>query len=291
MLLLLFTQGRGAWPSLGLPVSATLWPPRHPCSETAKGIGPARGVPPGRATRRPFRPPNADSVVYMSSSGQPSWLAKFAGVEYAKWPPWAKAKFTLCRVAVSGAAATSVGAADRGISVPRGGATSELSGQLGLATSTWSPTVSVRRRLRAAAIALLPAPNGEDAAEAPEEETVVCASCDGGDDPPGLLSSAELDGLCEAACDAGDALAATPAPPRPPVGSIDFALENPVKRAVAHHPDRPPRPVAVGHGDHILLHAPLVGPGASRAANTREGSARAKLREAPRPRPGHKVPS
>ena len=228
MLLLLFTQGRGAWPSLGLPVSATLWPPRHPCSETAKGIGPARGVPPGRATRRPFRLPDADSVVYMSSSGQPSWLAKFAGVEYAKWPPWAKAKFSLCRVAVSGAAATSVGAADRGISVPRGGATSELSGQLGLATSTWSPTVSIRRRLRAAAIALLPAPNGEDAAEAPEEETVVCASCDDGDDTPGPLSSAELDGLCEAACDAGDTLAATPAPPRPPVGSIDFTLENPV---------------------------------------------------------------
>ena len=69
-------------------------------------------------------------------------------MDYADWPPWAKAKLKRCRTAVHGAAATSVGAAALGVSVPRGGATSELSGQLGLAASTWSLTASARRRLR-----------------------------------------------------------------------------------------------------------------------------------------------
>ena len=164
----------------------------------------------------------------MSSSGQPSFLAQFAGVDFAKWPPWAKGKLKRCRVGVSGAAAISVGAAAQGINVPRGGATSELSEQLGLATCTWSLPGTLRRRLHAAAIALLPAPDGEDAAEAPEGETAVCVGCDGGDGPLEPLSSAELDELCEAAIEAGDSLAAAPVPPRPPVGSIDFALENPV---------------------------------------------------------------
>ena len=48
-----------------------------------------------------------------------------------------------CRVAEHGTAATSVGAAARGVCVPRGGATSELSDLLGLAASTWSLTVYV----------------------------------------------------------------------------------------------------------------------------------------------------
>ena len=164
----------------------------------------------------------------MSSPGQQSWLTRVAGLQYAEWPSWAKGKLKRCRVAVHGAAATSVGAAARGVSVPRGSATSQLSAQLGLQASTWSLTVSARRRLRASAIALLPAPDGEEAAETPESETVVCTSCGSDDDQPGPLSSAELDGLCEAALEAGDSLAASPAPPRPAVGSIDFALENPV---------------------------------------------------------------
>lgn len=160
----------------------------------------------------------------MSGAGQPSWLARFAGVEYDDWPPWAKAKLRLCRVAVHGAAATSVRAAARGVSVPRGGATRERAEQLGASGSTWSLTPTARRRIRRAALALLPAPDGEALPDPADGEDFAIVA-DSTSEP---LGAEELEELCESACQAGDGLAVGLAPPRPAVGAIDFALENPV---------------------------------------------------------------
>ena len=71
----------------------------------------------------------------------------FAGVEYADWPAWAKGKLKRCRVPTHGAAAISVGAAARGVRVPRGAATSQLAGQLGLAASTWDLIWQARHQI------------------------------------------------------------------------------------------------------------------------------------------------